>query len=327
MGGQTYAGPLTAVAGVTYASYGPSLATISAVSNANGILATNQSNIIIKDLNVTGAGGTSGAGVKILNTSGNASNITIRGITASGFAAQGIEVTASGGQISNINISDCTVLNCTTGNADSTGTAGIKVMGVYGAQVSTNYGIRNISISNCIVHDCPGVAGTPNWCGSGIFVSECDTGVITNCIAYNTGTLCNGPTGPAGIWIADAKNFVIQYCTAYDNKSATTDGNGFDLDGGCDNCTIQYCYSYNNKGYGFLSWTYSDPTHITGNTNCVIRFNISVGDLMGGIQLGAAGSTNTGGKVYGNTITNAIRCLEVDNRRHWRRLFRIIFFR
>ena len=205
MGGQTYAGPLTAVAGVTYASYGPSLATISAVSNANGILATNQSNIIIKDLNVTGAGGTSGAGVKILNTSGNASNITIRGITASGFAAQGIEVTASGGQISNINISDCTVLNCTTGNADSTGTAGIKVMGVYGAQVSTNYGIRNISISNCIVHDCPGVAGTPNWCGSGIFVSECDTGVITNCIAYNTGTLCNGPTGPAGIWIADAR--------------------------------------------------------------------------------------------------------------------------
>ncbi|MCK1536879.1 MULTISPECIES: right-handed parallel beta-helix repeat-containing protein [unclassified Bradyrhizobium] len=311
-GGQTFTGSLTAKQGITYDSYGSGLATISVATNTSAIVSTNQSNVTIRNLNVSGGGGASGSGVRILNTSGNSSNVTVSNVTATGFAAQGIEANASSGQISNLNIANCTVSNCTTGVTGSGETAGIKLSGVYGAQVSTNYGIKNFTVSNCTVHDCPGVAGTTSWCGSGIFAGECDTGVITGCIAYNNGTLCNAASGPAGIWTADSKNVTIQYCTSHDNKTANSDGNGFDLDGGCDNCTIQYCYSYSNQGFGFMSWTYSDPTHITGNTNCVIRFNVGVGDTGGGIQLAAAGSTNTGGKVYGNTIANAVRCIEVE---------------
>ena len=47
---------------------------------------------------------------------------------------------------------------------------------------------------------------------------------------------------------------------------------GFDIDGGTENCFVQYCYSYFNDGPGFMHCDYPTSRVTQNNT---IRYNIS----------------------------------------------------
>jgi hypothetical protein len=112
-----------------------------------------------------------------------------------------------------------------------------------------------------------------------------DGGVIERSVAHDNGWLCESRAeGPVGIWTWDANGIVIQHNEAYNNRSKTRDGGGFDLDGGTSNSVLQYNYSHDNAGAGLsiISFPYNRPTY--GN---VIRYNISANDSRSALEHGA----------------------------------------
>lgn len=299
---------------ITFTSYSTGRATISRTASS-GFSAGNKSYITLSNLNFTGSGGTTTSGVVFSYSTGSSNGIVINNLDVSGFASSGIFVDCSGGgQLTGLTISNCNAHgNTATNNSQGLGTAGILCYGVYGAQVSTTYQLHTVLIQNCTAHDNLGCAGDTNWNGSGIFVGESDSATITQCTAYNNGVNSTNLSGPIGIWFGDTKNGIISFCESYNNHTGTgtTDGGGFDMDGGCVNCTIEYCYAHGNDGNGFANYTYDDPGKITGNSGCTIRYCVSESDAhgrigQGGILVGCESSaSNTGIAVYGCTVYGA----------------------
>jgi hypothetical protein len=167
---------------------------------------------------------------------------------------------------------------------------------------------RNIYIAHTKAYNNSGLPNrTDHHTGSGIIVSGADGALVEYCEAYNNGWLnaWNGG-GPVGIWGYSSNKLVIQYSESHHNKSGTAkDGGGFDIDGGCTNCTLQYNYAHNNEGPGYLIAQYPEAPEMKG---VVIRFNISENDARGGnhgaIHLWSAGSNGgiQGADIYNNTI-------------------------
>src|SRR5205814_224044 len=87
--------------------------------------------------------------------------------------------------------------------------------------------------------------------------------------------------------------------------SASLDGGGFDLDGGCTNGVIQYNYSHDNYGAGYLLYQFAIARPFNNNT---VRYNISQNDgrqgHYGGIYMGG-GSAVKNSAIYNNTISLA----------------------
>ncbi len=156
------------------------------------------------------------------------------------------------------------VLNCEIYNAST----GISFGGPWPAPANATSLVQQFRVARCHVHD----IGT-----DGIVLSHCRDGVIEYCTAFRTG-LGRTKRSPVGIWFFMAYHCLIQYCESYDNHTAgnTADGGGFDLDGGCIECTMQYNYSHDNDGAGYLICSY-DPKAAPCE-RCVTRFNISVND-------------------------------------------------
>ncbi|MGE5599712.1 MAG: right-handed parallel beta-helix repeat-containing protein, partial [Bacteroidota bacterium] len=123
-------------------------------------------------------------------------------------------------------------------------------------------------VAHCQVHDIA---------TDGIVLHYCQDGVIEHCKAWRTGVGRTRRT-PVGIWYYVAARCVIQHCESYDNHTAggSADGGGFDLDGGCVDCTMQYNYSHDNDGAGFLICSYNPAD--APCVRCVTRFNLSVND-------------------------------------------------
>jgi hypothetical protein len=159
-----------------------------------------------------------------------------------------------------------------------------------------NYGTDFFSgfrIAHCVVHDVGGDGIVP-FCGN--------NGVIEYCTAYRTGQGCDEKDhSPVAIWYAWARNCVIQYCHAYDNRTGGrgADGGGFDLDGGCVDCVLQYNYSHDNEGAGYLicSWD-AEQWPCTG---CVCRYNVSVNDGLQNDYASIHFWQNVDCRIYNNT--------------------------
>ena len=156
-------------------------------------------------------------------------------------------------------ITGCEVYNAGTG---------ITSHGPWPAQVDAVDCHKRFRVVGCRTHD---------TATDGIVLSHCRDGVIEHCTAWRTGIGLTRRT-PVGIWFFLAYRCTIQFSESFDNHCAggKADGGGFDLDGGCIDCTMQYNYSHDNDGAGFLICSY-DPKNAPC-TGCVTRFNLSVND-------------------------------------------------
>lgn len=318
--GDTFAGTMTIPGGgsvlsnIIIGSYGIGAAPIIAPASGNdGIDAVNMGYLTVQNLTVTGGGGTTGHGIFFHNTTASTlySNNIVSGCTVTGFAGSGIRF---GVDNPTFNGYDGTqILNCVAnGNTIALGgalqTAGITIVGSATGtpQISSVWAHTNLTISGCTASNNTGVAGTPNWCGSGIYVNGCNTALISNCVASNNGANCNATSGPTGFWTSQSRSVVFSGCESAFNKTGNIDGGGFDIDGGCDLCRVEFCYSHDNVGPGIMCFCY-DSANFIGNRQNVIRFNISVNDstavARGALSIECqASNVNTGLLVYHNTV-------------------------
>lgn len=125
------------------------------------------------------------------------------------------------------------------------------------------YAHRDIRVVDC--------DASHNPSGSGIVISGVEGGLVEYCRTSGNA----GAGGGVGLWAWNAKGVTIQHCISDATRTKGGDGGGFDLDGGCVDCTIQYCMAYENDGPGYMHCDYPGAPRTHGN---VIRRSISVND-------------------------------------------------
>jgi hypothetical protein len=255
-----------------------------------GVFAGETASIVIKNINFFGARTESNTG----SNTGNGINfymgasasykqlITIDSCRIEGFGRQGIliqawnNIDANQKGFSDITITNTIIKNC--------GRAGINIGGLGGDGTPGNpdfghtFMHNNILIKNVRANSNAGSFGFTDYAtGNGILVSSASNATIENCVAdYNGYNNSKTGVGIAGIWFYNVNGGLIQNCEAAGNYAGLdTDGNGFGIDGGCQNCTIQYCYSHDNEGAGFGLFEFGSPNPHQNNT---IRYNISQND-------------------------------------------------
>jgi hypothetical protein len=273
-GGQTFNGNLSVSAAgtqsqpVTISTYGSGRAVISA-SFGNGISLNGCSYVLLKNINVLGPGWNLGniwddsRGVELY---GGSSHCTISGLLVEGFHTAGIHLDQS--------THDNWVYKSTAKYNARLGiwTQGINQL-IDASIASYNYGDLTV---------------TTNWSGSGIVADHASNTAIQYCEAYGNGS--QQPytgNGPVGIWCWYSDHITIENCISHDNKRghASSDGGGFDLDGGSNYCVIKNCMSYNNAGPGYMIYDFSwmgitsDNNQIYGNVTQNDAISIFIGSV------------------------------------------------
>ncbi len=304
---------------IIISKYGPNARANVWADSQQGVYAGETASIIIKNINFYG-NNTFGAGNNAANginfymaaASTHKSTITVDSCRIEGFGMQGIliqawnNVDANQKGFSNISIANTIIKNC--------GRSGINIGGFGGDGTPGNpdfghaFMHDNITIKNVRATKNAGTDGFTQYAtGNGILVSSATNATIENCTADENGFL-NSTTGVgiAGIWFYNVNGGLIQNCEAYGNYAGLdTDGNGFGIDGGCQNCTIQYCYSHNNEGAGYGLFEYGSKNPHSNNT---IRYNISQNDgrnnSFGSFKIWGVDATHkvTNDNVYGNSV-------------------------
>ncbi len=265
---------------ITISCYGSGARANVYAGGAQGFYGEDVGAVIIKNINFYGGRmynqSNTNSGINFYAKGGIAHKqlITIDSCRMEGFGLNGIIILSynqdntSPKGFSNITIKNTIVKNC--------GRAGVKV-GAFG-DLSHAYPHKNVLIQNVRSTGNAGENGfTATATGNGIVVSETEDAIIENCVADDNGALNSHVGGGiAGIWFYNTKNGIIQHCESFGNFAGLAlDGNGFGIDGGCQNCTIQYCYSHDNEGCGFGLFEYGSVNPHTNNT---IRYNISQKD-------------------------------------------------
>lgn len=305
---------------IIISKYGPNPRTNVWAGSIQGVFAGETASIVIKNINFYGARTQS-------NTGSNTSNginfymgasasykqlITIDSCRIEGFGEQGILIQAYNAIDANQKgFSDITITNTVIKNC---GKAGINIGGFGGDETKgeLNFGHaymhNNILIKNVRAINNHGTDEFTDYAtGNGILVSSASNATIENCVADYNGFL-NSKTGVgiAGIWFYNVNGGLIQNCESAGNYAGKdTDGNGFGIDGGCQNCTIQYCYSHDNEGAGYGLFEYGSKNPHTNNT---IRYNISQNDgrnnKFGAFIVWGVDATHkvTNDNVYGNSF-------------------------
>jgi hypothetical protein len=321
-GGQSFAGTLTAKSGVsgaplTYTSYGTGNATI-APTGADAVAITNVGYVTVENLILTGDGSANFNGVNIEATSA-VSNITLNGLSISGFGRAGVLMAAANTTniLSNVTVENCTVNNCTTHVTISNNLTGGILAGVIGSigttsssggTFGTTLAIDNVLVTGCTVENCPGYAATPSeyQSSTGILLTNIQNSTVSNCYISSNGA--NEAWGNSGIEYNWATNCVVEFCEVYNqiSSSAPSDGDGIDLDTGCNNCTAQYNYVHHCGGNGILFCNFSPYSH----DGCIARYNILENNTQSHpfneicINSFSGGSAPTNIKVYNNTVYN-----------------------
>lgn len=283
---------------ITLTSFGEGPATI-ACSSGSAIRVRNAGGIAIRNLAIRGPGRTDSLGHHGVHLQASDPNgtrygpIVLDGLDISGFYQNGVYVEST--HTSDPGFRDLSISNCTV---HDNGLNGIFTWGVFRGSVA-HYPHRNITVRDCRVFNNTGQPNWPSHSGSGIHLSFVDGASIEYCEAYNNGELNDACGGPIGIWAWEANRVVIQFNESHHNKSRSgCDGGGFDLDGGVTNSVMQYNYSHDNVGAGFglFQFAGAHPFH-----NNVVRYNISEKEGMGGIHVWA---TNSNGGIQNTLIHN-----------------------
>lgn len=289
-GGDTFTGTLLCKAGNRYTNYG----TGKAIFNpglGHGIVAKNAANVTVENIRVVGAGqlvnpchGIYFVNDKVTNT--RLIGCVIQDCEVTEFGYNGIYATSfnSSAGYSGLIIRRNTVWNCTGENLAGA-TAGIAVDSQnFWGLASHSPAHTNITINDNFVHHCQGRLGAANHVGSGIILSQCQTGLIQNNTAEDCGNNSSNQAGPVGIWCWDAIAVVMRKNFVRRQGTAGPDGSAFDIDGGCQDCTMEYNYSTGCKGPGILMFAFDDvPFWPSGHklldyVRNTARFNISLWD-------------------------------------------------
>ncbi len=309
-GGKTFSGNLSLGSDDTGSSsnpividsYGTGVATINAGSNT-GVYILNTSGISVKNLIIKGGwdsgsqSGNNGSGVHLNNNkAGNIklSFIRLSNIDVNGFKNTGILIEGSASDNSKSGFNDVKLTNCLV---HDNGDNGVITAAPYTS--SMPWAHTNITATYCKFYNNKGFVNKGSHTGSGIILNDVDGGTIERCIAYNNGENNDLPGGgPYGIWAWNANNINIQYNEAYNNKTKTADGGGFDFDGGVSNSVMQYNYAHDNAGAGIGMFQFNGaaPYH-----NVTVRYNISERDGKG-IYFWDGTGTLTDVYVYNNVF-------------------------
>jgi len=281
---------------------GAGKATLSA-GNGNGILATNTAGFQISNLIITGSGQANNSynGISFDNNlAGNKQlpYVHIDSVMVSGFGKFGITIGGSNGKSG---FSDVSITN-TVSHDNIVG--GIETHGVFSGSATT-YANGGVTLAYDTVYNNTGYANSSNHVGDGIVLSDVQGGTIDHCVAYNNGQANTHNGGPVGIWAWDSDSITIQYCQSYSNHTnSSSDGDGFDFDGGVTNSLMQYNYSHDNDGCGYGIFEFKGARAYHNN---VYRYNISVNDGRkngyAGFQMWSGSSSGIQNvQVYNNTV-------------------------
>lgn len=288
---------------ITFGTYGTGNAYIynsTVAGNYNGILVYDINYVTFNNFTCFGPDvmvNTTTSGVNAFSASGVYTGITINNCQAYGWYV-GILVgsNVAGAGFSNVTINGCT----TNGNFY----AGIWSYGTGTTGDGSGWQNSNITVTNCVATDNLGnKAVTTKWTGSGILLSSTNGGTISGCTASGNGQ-CNSYTsgGGVGIWAYYSNNVTISGNIAFSNQSGTqSDGDGFDLDIGCTNCTLEYNIAWGNWGAGILLDADS-AANWNGNT---VRYNITWGNGQNPLTAaGGYGELTTFGPMGAHAVYN-----------------------
>jgi hypothetical protein len=289
-GGATFAGSIVgkggkATAPITYGSYGSGTAVIDA-GRGTGFSATAKTGIVVHNLDFVGDGVAVNHGNGIL-LSGR--DLTVDQVDVGGFDDNGIDFTKGSHSVSVTNsaIHDC-------------GYAGIQVQGSVNGG-GTSYSNTDVYIGHDTVWNIVGRGNGEQHTGNGILIWDVNNATVERCVVHDTGTNNTNSAGPAGIWCFEADHVTFQYNESYHNLSGSSDGDGFDFDGGTINSIMQFNYAHDNQGAGILSWEYSGARKMNNNT---IRYNICQNDGLNPFyaEITTGGGALTNQHIYNNTV-------------------------
>lgn len=317
-GGKTFAGTLslgeedkgTASKLITIGSYGSGCATIDA-GTGGAISAYNTAGIRVENLKVKGAGRANGnqadgisfyTDIPIWNN--KLDTVQVDNVEASGFGKWGVSLGSYAYDYVNYvaiktGFKNVRFTNLSLHDNDD---GGLFVYGSFNSywgadfpeSLVPGYSNYNVYVGNCVAYRNKGILGKQGNTGNGLVLSDVDKGVIEYSVAYENGENNDyWGGGPIGIWAWESNDITIQFNEAFNNHTATIDGGGFDLDGGCTNSVMQFNLSYNNDGNGYLVYEFYSARPMANN---IVRYNVSIND----------GRTNGGGLAVGGGTTNQL---------------------
>ena len=267
-GGKSFAGTLTLdqkdsgtlLKPLLISSYGRGRATVRS-GKESALLATNCAGVILKNLNFVGVGdddGNDGVVFAVDLASGaKLPLLLIDSVDVSGFTGNGLLLASEAAYAGYVGVAITHV------RAFGNGAAGIASYDA-AEPTSTKYGFQDVYVGYC--------EANKNTGAGGIVLGGVQNGLVEYCRASGN---CEGYSGGVGIWGYSMKNVVIQYCIADHTETTYGDGEGFDLDGGSENCRIQYCYSYDNFGPGYMHCDYPGSRP---NRHNIIQYCLSQND-------------------------------------------------
>ncbi len=324
----------------TVGSYGTGNATISCGSSYgvrfSGCSGVSVSNLTITGAGVTSGGVSSSdsSGVEVQNplvTNTQLAGIYIDNLTISGcyggIEVRGHSATVSPGTCSgfkDVRISNCVISGCCswgifvraipllsyTGSSMTVAAYNAAIPTTFPSASNNNYLIvkgtptADVYISDC---HCYNIYGDITWTstydchtGDGIMVHSAIGATVERCQVWNCG---QSGYGPAGIWFQETTNGLARYCIVENQQSGQSsgvDGDGYDADGGCVNCTFEACIACGCTNAGFLTGPYSGGAVPTGTIvrNCICAGNVR------------SGSTSSYAEVapYGGATVNIVNC-------------------
>lgn len=317
--GGTFPGGLVldGLAGVTLDAYGGGqVKPVLAAGDGCGVLFHNSTGAV-RNLHVCGSGVSSGgtttsrrAAVEFVNsdTAGMLDGVTIQdcdlehcyaGFEVRGYAPGQGTTPGAGSGYKNVSVSRVLVRDCamnggrvaciplTDGNGNPITPEQYDLYATYPTQAN-NYLIArgqmfgNVSVDRLVVQRALGdptrpIPLTPHT-GDGLHLRNVDGGLVSRVVAMDCGA--HG-RGPAANWLQQCKDVVIELCASWDTGSSTTeDGDAFDMDDGCVNCTVRYCMSAQNAGAAVLCGPADRPGDIPAG--CSAYGILSVGDCTNG---------------------------------------------
>lgn len=265
-------------------SYGRGRARLRA-GKGTAITVHNTDGISIGNLDLVGdgVGANTGNGVELLadDPALDLSGVRVAHCLARGFGGYGFLVHAQ--KSSECGFDKVTIQHCA---ATENGEAGIGALAFYPA-----ISHHNLEVLDCKAYLNRGIlTKTAGHSGNGIVLGGVDGALIARCEAWKNGA-DNRSTwgGPVGIWLWCCRNGRIEHSESHDNFAGLAyDGGGFDLDGGCENCSISHCRSWSNEGAGYLLCEFGSLQPFRNN---LIEHNTSRNDGLknsyGGITVSA----------------------------------------